>query len=290
MQGIVLAGGKGSRLYPMTSVISKQLLPVYDKPMIYYSISTLMLSGIRDITIVSDPINILKFRDLLKNGEQWGLSLNYIIQESPDGLPQAFTLTEHHIQDDRVALILGDNIFHGAGLGTSLQEIDHSSGCIIFGYPVENAREYGVVTLENGMPVKLEEKPLNPSSKLAIPGLYFCDRKVFEISRSLERSVRGEFEIVDVLRRYLDAGQLHVRVLPRGAVWLDSGTPNSLSDASNYVRVLENRQGLKISCPEEIAVRQGFISLDQYVKLYSMMPVSDYRSYLESISTTVVET
>jgi len=288
MQGIVLAGGKGSRLYPMTSVISKQLLPVYDKPMIYYSISTLMLSGIRDITIISDPINILTFQDLLKNGEQWGLTLSYIVQDSPDGLPQAFTLTEHHIKDDRVALILGDNIFHGAGLGTSLQDIDHASGCIIFGYPVENASEYGVVTLENGTPVKLEEKPSNPTSKLAIPGLYFCDREVFEISRTLERSVRGEFEIVDVLQKYLDLGQLHVRVLPRGAVWLDSGTPNSLSDASNYVRVLENRQGLKISCPEEIAIRQGFISFDQYVNLYSNMPTSDYKSYLESISATVI--
>ncbi|MGO2532352.1 glucose-1-phosphate thymidylyltransferase RfbA, partial [Arthrobacter rhombi] len=261
MRGIILAGGTGSRLHPITQGISKQLVPVYDKPMIYYPLATLMLAGVKDILLITTPQDVEQFRRLLGDGSQWGITLDFAVQESPDGLAQAFLIGEEHINGGNVALVLGDNIFYGSGMGTQLQKLADLEGAAIFGYQVADPTAYGVVEFDTtGRAVSLEEKPEKPRSKYAIPGLYFYDHQVVEIARGLKPSPRGELEITDVNRRYLEMGQLQVSVLARGTAWLDTGTFESLNDASNYIRTVDARQGLKISAPEEIAWRQGFIS------------------------------
>ncbi|MGP9618177.1 glucose-1-phosphate thymidylyltransferase RfbA [Arthrobacter sp. AOP36-A1-22] len=281
MRGIILAGGTGSRLHPITQGISKQLVPVYDKPMIYYPLATLMLAGIREILIITTPHEAAQFRRLLGDGSQWGLELTYAVQESPDGLAQAFLIGDEHIGDGNVALILGDNIFYGPGMGTQLQELADVQGAAIFGYQVADPTAYGVVEFDaERRAVSLEEKPEKPRSKFAVPGLYFYDHQVIEIARGLKPSPRGELEITDVNRRYLEMGQLQVSVLPRGTAWLDTGTFESLNDASNYIRTIEARQGLKLSAPEEIAWRQGFISDAELEALARPLVKSGYGAYL----------
>ncbi|MGP5219318.1 glucose-1-phosphate thymidylyltransferase RfbA [Arthrobacter rhombi] len=281
MRGIILAGGTGSRLHPITQGISKQLVPVYDKPMIYYPLSTLMLAGIREILIITTPHEAGQFRRLLGDGSQWGVELTYAVQESPDGLAQAFLIGEEHIGDGNVALVLGDNIFYGPGMGTQLQELSDIQGAAIFGYQVADPTAYGVVEFDTtGRAVSLKEKPEKPRSKYAIPGLYFYDHQVVEIARGLKPSPRGELEITDVNRRYLEMGQLQVSVLARGTAWLDTGTFESLNDASNYIRTIEARQGLKLSAPEEIAWRQGFISDAELEALARPLLKSGYGAYL----------
>lgn len=281
MRGIILAGGTGSRLHPITQGISKQLVPVYDKPMIYYPLATLMLAGIKDILLITTPHDVEQFRRLLGDGSQWGINLDFAVQDSPDGLAQAFLIGEEHIGDGNVALILGDNIFYGSGMGTQLQKLANLEGAAIFGYQVADPTAYGVVEFDGqGRAVSLEEKPEHPRSKYAVPGLYFYDNQVVEIARALKPSPRGELEITDVNRRYLEMGQLQVSVLARGTAWLDTGTFESLNDASNYIRTVDARQGLKISAPEEIAWRQGFISDDELEALAHPLVKSGYGAYL----------
>lgn len=281
MRGIILAGGTGSRLHPITQGISKQLVPVYDKPMIYYPLATLMLAGITDILLITTPHDVEQFRRLLGDGSQWGITLDYAVQESPDGLAQAFLIGEEHIDGGKVALVLGDNIFYGSGMGTQLQKLSDLEGAAIFGYQVADPTSYGVVEFDAaGRAVSLEEKPERPRSKYAIPGLYFYDHQVVEIARGLKPSARGELEITDVNRRYLEMGQLQVSVLARGTAWLDTGTFESLNDASNYIRTVDARQGLKISAPEEIAWRQGFISDAELEALARPLRKSGYGAYL----------
>ncbi|MFQ5524307.1 MAG: glucose-1-phosphate thymidylyltransferase RfbA [Acidimicrobiia bacterium] len=282
MKGIVLAGGAGTRLDPITRVASKQLQPVYDKPMIYYPLATLFEAGIREILLISTPDDIPRFEDLLGDGSQWGVSIGYAVQPEPKGIAQAFLIGETFIGDDPVALILGDNVFYGK-LGVDEIAGTFEDGAVIFGYPVRDPRRYGVVTLDNGRPVSLEEKPADPASNLAIPGLYFYDNQIVEIARNLEPSDRGELEITDVNRTYLDKGLLRVVRLGRGIAWLDSGTPDSLLEAANFIATIERRQGFKIACLEEIAYQKGFIDRQHLYELVKRMPRSNYRTYLEEL-------
>jgi len=281
MRGIILAGGSGTRLYPITMGVSKQLLPVYDKPMIYYPLSTLMMAGIRDIQVITTAHDAPAFQRVLGDGTEFGINLSYAAQDRPEGLAQAFVIGADHIGSDSVALALGDNIFHGPGLGTNLQRFQLISGGAIFAYWVANPSAYGVVEFSaDGIALSIEEKPATPKSHYAVPGLYFYDNDVVEIARGLRPSARGEYEITDINRTYLDQGRLRVEVLARGTAWLDTGTFDSLADASDYVRTLEHRQGLKVSIPEEVAWRMGFIDDDQLAQRAHTLVTSGYGSYL----------
>ncbi|WP_394524442.1 glucose-1-phosphate thymidylyltransferase RfbA [Paenarthrobacter nicotinovorans] len=284
MRGIILAGGTGSRLHPITLGISKQLVPVYDKPMIYYPLSTLILAGIRDILIITTPHDAAQFQRLLGDGSRFGVNLSYVQQPSPDGLAQAFTLGADHIGGDTVALVLGDNIFYGQGMGTQLRRYADVDGGAVFGYWVKDPKAYGVVEFDqNGRAVSLEEKPEYPKSNYAVPGLYFYDNDVVEIARNLKPSARGELEITDVNRTYLEQGKLQVEVLRRGTAWLDTGTFEDLSDASNFIRTVENRQGLKVGSPEEIAWRSGFLTDEELRERAEPLVKSGYGAYLLSL-------
>lgn len=281
MKGIILAGGTGSRLRPITLGISKQLVPVYDKPMIYYPLSTLMLAGIRDILIITTPEDRPQFERLLGTGAQFGINLTFKTQDAPRGLAEAFILGAEHIGNDSVALVLGDNIFYGAGLGTQLRRFQNIDGGAIFAYWVAEPSAYGVVEFDaDGKATGLEEKPANPKSNYAVPGLYFYDNNVIEIARGLEPSARGELEITDVNNAYLNQGKLQVEVLPRGTAWLDTGTIDTLMAAGDYVRAIEQRQGLKIGSPEEVAWRMGYISADDLAERADELKASGYGEYL----------
>lgn len=281
MKGIILAGGSGSRLHPITHGVSKQLIPVYDKPMVYYPLSTLMLAGIRDILVITTPHDADGFERLLGDGSRFGVSITFAQQPSPDGLAQAFTIGEDFIGDDKVALVLGDNLLYGPGLGTQLRDFSDLDGGTIFAYWVAEPSAYGVVEFDStGMVVSLEEKPKRPKSNYAVPGLYFYDNDVVEIARHLKPSDRGEYEITDVNRAYLDQGRLRVQVLPRGTAWLDTGTFDQMTDAADFVRTMERRTGLKIGVPEEIAWRQGFLSDDELCDRAAGLVKSGYGKYL----------
>ncbi|WKD59888.1 glucose-1-phosphate thymidylyltransferase RfbA [Corynebacterium caspium] len=281
MKGIILAGGTGSRLYPITLAISKQLVPVYDKPMIYYPLTTLMLAGVNDILIITTPHDQPQFERLLGDGSQFGIKLKYAVQDAPRGLAEAFLIGEDHIGEDSVALVLGDNIFYGAGLGKQLRRFTKPDGGAIFAYWVANPQAYGVVDFDkDGRALSLAEKPENPTSNYAVPGLYFYDNSVIEIARMLKPSKRGELEITDINNEYLRRGQLHVEVLPRGTAWLDTGTTDLLMAAGDFVRTIEQRQGLKIGCPEEVAWRMGFLNSVQVKERAELLRASGYGEYL----------
>jgi len=285
MKGIILAGGSGTRLWPITKGISKQLMPIYDKPMVYYPLTTLMLAGIQEILIITTPDDQASFQNLLGDGSQWGIHLEYAIQPSPDGLAQAFTIGESFIGDDKVAMVLGDNIFHGTDLGVSLQESTDPDGGIVFAYEVSDPERYGVVAFdENHHAISIEEKPAQPKSNYAVVGLYFYDNDVVEIAKNIQPSERGELEITAVNEEYLKRGKLKVQTLDRGSAWLDTGTIDSMTDAIDYIRVLQKRTGQIIGSPEEVAYRKGFITKEQLFELAEPLKKSGYGLYLEAIA------
>lgn len=285
MKAIILAGGNGSRLYPATHTICKQLLPVYDKPMIYYPLTTLMLAGLQEILIITNPHEKDLFKHLLKDGSQWGISIEYAVQPKPEGLAQAFIIGEDFVKSDSVCLMLGDNILYGSGLANMMQKIVKTNqGATIFSYYVADPRRYGVVYFDNsGNPIDIIEKPENPQSQYAAIGLYFYNNRVIDIAKEIKPSARGEFEITDVNRRYLKEGELDVRKFSRGVAWLDTGTPESLLEAANFIRVLEHRQHLKLGCPEEVAWRMGYIDSDHFSELAAALKKNSYGNYLLNI-------
>lgn len=284
MKGIILAGGSGSRLWPITTGISKQLVPIYDKPMIYYPLTTLMLSGIREILIINTPDEQAMFKRLIGDGSQWGLSIEYAVQPSPDGLAQAFLIGEKFIGKDSVALVLGDNIFHGSEMGDSLKKSVKDTGATVFAYEVSDPQRYGVIEFDNkNRAISIVEKPQDPKSNFAVVGLYFYDNDVVKIAKSIKPSARGELEITDVNEAYLNRGDLNVHVIDRGSVWLDTGTINSLHDATDYIRVVQNRTGLIIGSPEEVAYREGLITKSQLNDLAEPLRKSGYGEYLLNV-------
>jgi glucose-1-phosphate thymidylyltransferase len=289
MKGIILAGGSGTRLYPLTKAISKQIMPVYDKPMIYYPLSTLMLAGIREVLIISTPRDLPVFRELLGDGSQLGMNIQYAVQEAPNGLAEAFIIGEDFIGDDSVALVLGDNIFYGQSFSKTLKNahdrVEKNGGATIFGYYVRDPREYGVVEFdENGKAISIEEKPQKPKSNYAVPGLYFYDNDVVKIAKTIKPSARGELEITAVNNAYLDRGDLYVETLGRGFAWLDTGNHDMLLAAANFVSTIQKRQGLYVSCIEEIAYKRGFITADQLKELAKPLMKSDYGKYLVAVA------
>lgn len=285
MLGIILAGGTGTRLAPLTNVVSKQLLPIYDKPMIYYPITTLMLAGIKEFVVVVTPEYVEQFRKLLGDGSKWGIQISLVVQANPRGIAQSFELVPPKFRDQDCALILGDNLFYGMGLGASLQTVFSGSGARIFAYEVSNPEDYGVISFDSNFePIRIQEKPSSPESNYAIPGLYFFDKNCYKLASELTPSMRGELEITDLLNIYLSRKELAVQILARGTAWLDTGSPENLLSAAAFVQVIEERQGLKIGCPEEVAVREGFISMTEFKTLLQHLPLNSYRSYLENLN------